>query len=107
VFTYDLVDSKKKGISLKKVASRCLYLDEIIDLKFLSEDYVLMCSNNEHLKLLNMKNGMMEIYQGHSNILLSCDVIKMPDEPASKLLCLSAAKDNEIRMWYIDLEGPF
>jgi len=93
---------KSKGYSLKKVSNRCLYVDEIIDLKWLNDMWVLLCSNNEYLKLVNLHTGEIEIYQGHTSILLSVDVVSMPDEEG-KWLCLSAAKDNEIRMWYTDL----
>jgi hypothetical protein len=76
----------------------------------MADSHVLLASNNEYIKLLCLADNSIEIYSGHTNILLSIDVIKMPgaeeNEP-SKFLCLSAAKDNEIRMWYGDLEAPF
>ena len=113
MFIYDLVENNKKkskGLSLKKVESRCLFLDEIIDIKFMNDTHILLASNNEYIKLVCLADNSIEIYRGHTNILLSIDVIQMPGTEAndrSKFLCLSAAKDNEIRMWFGDLEAPF
>ena len=74
MFVYDIVKSTKKGdISLKKVNSKCLFLDEIIDIKFISKDRVLVCSNNEYLKLLDLNTGDMELYGGHKDIILCLD----------------------------------
>jgi WD40 repeat protein len=104
VFTYDIVTKgKKQKLSLQKVSSRCLYLDEIIDVRYLinaqhkSPRFAILASNNEHLKLIDLETGEIEIYvgQGHSNIILSLDVVAQDDH----FLVLTASKDNEIRMW--------
>jgi len=74
MFVYDITKSSKKGdISLQKVNSKCLFLDEIIDIKFISKDRVLVCSNNEYLKLLDLNTGDMELYEGHTDIILCLD----------------------------------
>lgn len=53
-----MVSSGKK-VKLVKVVSRCLYLDEVIDLKFIKPDnkYAVLCSNSESLKLLEFETG--------------------------------------------------
>ena len=98
-----MTKGKKDRLSLQKVSSRCLYLDEIIDVRFLinaehkAPRFAILASNNQHLKLIDLKTGEIEIYtgEGHSNIILSIDVVPMND----LFLCLTASKDNEIRMW--------
>ena len=62
MFIYDVSEHKvtkgslNKRLSLQKSGSMCLYLDEVIDVRFIHRDsrYVLLCSNSETLKLLNM-----------------------------------------------------
>ena len=59
---YEMKESKvskgslNKSLSLQRTASICLYLDEVIDVRFISENskYALLCSNSETLKLLDM-----------------------------------------------------
>ena len=61
MFIYDVSEHKvtkgslNKRLNLQKTASMCLYLDEVIDVKFIHRDskFVLLCSNSETLKLLD------------------------------------------------------
>lgn len=64
----------KKSIGLEKVGSRCLFLDEVIDIRFIDSDFALLCTNSETLKLLHIKSGEIELYPGHSDIILCLDV---------------------------------
>jgi hypothetical protein len=62
MFVYDVMevkqhrDSLNKSLVLKKISSRCMYLDEVIDVKFISakSKYAVLCSNSESLKVLDM-----------------------------------------------------
>jgi hypothetical protein len=76
LFIYDISD-EGDAVSLERVFSMCLYLDEVIDVKYISAEsrYALLCSNSESLKLLDMKTGEMELYPGHEDIILTLDVI--------------------------------
>ena len=64
MFIYDIREQKlakgslNKRLSLTKSGSLCLYLDEVIDVKFISESsrFALLCSNSETLKLLDMES---------------------------------------------------
>ena len=64
MFIYDVREEKlakgslNKRVSLAKAGSLCLYLDEVIDVKFISENskFALLCSNSETLKLLDMES---------------------------------------------------
>lgn len=69
--------SLNRRVTLEKVGCLCLYLDEVIDVRFVSEKskYVLLCSNSETLKLLNMETNNIELYTGHTDIVLCLDVI--------------------------------
>ena len=89
MFIYDIRLSKGK-LSLDKVSSKCLYLDEVIDLKFLKQDTskALLCSNSELLKLLDLDRGEAELYMGHTDIILCLDTCE------KKNLFLTGSKDN-------------
>ena len=88
MFVYDVKeikphrDSLNKSLALEKIDSRCLYLDEVIDVKFISakSKYAVLCSNSESLKLLNMENGMIELYMGHTDIVLTLDVVLLEED---------------------------
>lgn len=65
LFIYDIREealakgSLNRKVSLAKSGSLCLYLDEVIDVRFISETskFALLCSNSETLKLLNMESN--------------------------------------------------
>jgi WD40 repeat protein len=113
LFTYEL-KLKKSGVKLNKVASKCLFLDELIDIKFMKQlnsdghasesKYAIMCSNSETLKLYNMMTGDVELYHGHDDIILCIDTHARPGEPT---LVLTGAKDNTVRLWTFDPERKF
>ena len=70
MLTYDVRQTKvsksslNKRLSLEMASSSCLYLDEVIDVKFISQTskYVLLCSNSETIKLLNLETRQIELY---------------------------------------------
>jgi hypothetical protein len=54
--------------------SHCLFLDEIIDIKFINQNKeAILVSNSETLKLINLENGNCELYPGHKDIIISLD----------------------------------
>jgi WD40 repeat protein len=114
LFIYDIKEeaiakgSLNRRVSLKKSGSFCLYLDEVIDVRFISETskYALLCSNSETLKLLNMESNQIELYPGHNDIVLCLDVIKRVENDVEAIF-LSGAKDNTIKMWKFDASKPF
>ena len=59
------------------VDSRCLYVDEIIETRFLDEEHIVFCSNGESLKLMNIETGQVEIYYGHKDIIVCLDRFKI------------------------------
>ena len=60
-----------------------------------------MCSNSETLKLLDLNTGAVELYQGHSDIILCLDIC------FNYKLCLTGAKDNNLLLWKYNLEGSY
>jgi len=64
MFIYEISEEKltkgslNKSLSLAKTGALCLYLDEVIDVRFISENskFALLCSNSETLKLLDMES---------------------------------------------------
>lgn len=113
MFIYDVSEHKavkgslNKSLRMRKVASMCLYLDEVIDVKFIHRDsrFVLLCSNSETLKLLDLDSRQIELYLGHTDIVLCLDVFAASD--ASHALFLSGAKDNTVKLWRFDATMPF
>lgn len=112
LFTYELA-TKKQQLRLQKVASKCLFLDEVIDIKFIKQldssgqlvesDFAVLCSNSETLKVYNMQTGNVELYPGHSDIILCIDTYAKGDQS----LVLTGAKDNQIRLWKFDPAAKF
>lgn len=82
---------------------RNLYNDEIIDLKYLDEDYAIFCTNSEFLKLLDLRSGMIEQYRGHSDIVITLD--KYVSKKGETVI-LSGSKDQTIRLWRFDASRP-
>lgn len=75
LFTYEIKTKHHRFEKLQLRQSSCLYLDEIIDAKFVCNNkFAILCSNSENLKLMNLETGNSEIYSGHSDIVLSLDV---------------------------------
>jgi len=113
LFIFDLSEQKtakgslNRSLVMQKSGSLCLYLDEVIDVRFIHKDspFVLLCSNSETLKLLNLDTRQIELYQGHSDIVLCLDVVSLgsPDQA----LFLSGAKDNSVKLWSFDATKPF
>jgi hypothetical protein len=72
-----------------------LYLDEIIDIKFLHEEReAVLCSNSESLKLVDLKTGDFEVYSGHTDIIISIDKHVSVHDGFSKGIVVSGAKDS-------------
>ena len=102
LFTYE-VRTKASKMKLARKSSFCLYLDEVIDLKFIgpSNEYAFVSTNSETLKLLHLESNQMELYTGHEDIILCLDVCP------KRSFVVSGSKDNEIRLWHYDLEADF
>eukprot|EP00347_Sterkiella_histriomuscorum_P000004 403377554 len=96
--------NKKTGQQKPSLAlslSKCLYLDEIIDLKIIKKEseetlkpvQAVICSNNETVKLMDLETGQIKQFGGHSDIILCLDV--------NKNMIISGSKDNQIRLWQV------
>ena len=82
-------------------------MDEVIDVKFIPghDSFALLCSNSETMKLLNLKTGSIELYMGHTDIIICLDIVKK--RTSDQVLVLSGAKDNTIKVWQLDLTQNF
>ena len=95
MFVYDIEARDKEFARLTLARSHCLYLDEIIDIRFMSSNkHAVMCSNSESLKLMDLETGNTEIQAGHTDIIMSVDRYKD--------FILTGAKDNTCRLWKYD-----
>ena len=103
LFVYQVVLKHSKLQSLELTSSSCLYMDEIIDAKFMNGNkFAILCSNSETLKLMNLENGQTEIYPAHSDIIISLDTFGA----GSTGHVISGGKDNVIRLWKYDFSQP-
>lgn len=91
------------GGGLEPVDVRNLYNDEIIDLKYLNEDYAIFCTNSEFIKLLDLHSGMIEQYRGHGDIIITLDKYS---SKSGDTLILTGSKDQTIRLWRFDASLP-
>ena len=74
-----------------------LFNDEITEIKFLQDPYLLLSTNSEILKILNTETAQYELILGHSDIVVALDVHISEDYT----VFISGAKDNTIRLWKI------
>mmetsp|Transcript_4577 Transcript_4577/g.6944 ORF Transcript_4577/g.6944 Transcript_4577/m.6944 type:complete len:187 (+) Transcript_4577:1237-1797(+) len=105
-FTYQLEckpDQPKAFGSLKLIDTHCLYLDEIIDIKYVHESKeAVLCSNSESLKLVDLETGQFEVYGGHANIIITIDKMIKGDTG----FLLTGAKDSQILLWKYNFLAP-
>ena len=73
-FLYSLESDKGMVSHLKLVESHALYLDEVIDMKFINENKeAILSSNSESIKLFKLETAFCEFYPGHTDIVLTLD----------------------------------
>ncbi|XP_045215018.2 transducin beta-like protein 3 [Mercenaria mercenaria] len=72
--------------------------DEILDVKYFGEDekYAVVATNSMHIKVFQLSNCDCEILYGHTDIVLSIDVVPKAD------MFISGAKDSTVRLWKIN-----
>lgn len=82
---------------LEEEQSKCLFNDEITEVKFLNtEPYVVLSSNSEVMKILNYETSRYELCLGHSDIIVALDVFEN--------FIVSGSKDNTLRLWKVEFE---
>ena len=73
-FLYEIRADRGQVEGLKLIEAHSLYLDEIIDIKFINENRnAILCSNSETLKYVDLESGAVELYPGHKDIIISID----------------------------------
>lgn len=94
-FLYQIdLDKSERVQGLTLLESHSLYLDEIIDLKFINQNKeAVLCSNSESIKLFNLETSTCELYPGHTDIVISVDKFSDQDD-SSRGWVLSGAKDS-------------
>lgn len=98
IFEVHTRDNQFQELSL--VRSQSLYLDEIIDFKFMnSNKHAVFCSNSETLKFIDLESGNTEILPGHTDIIITIDKFKN--------FIITGAKDNECRLWHYNADAEF
>lgn len=97
---YDLVvDEATKLPKLNKLYTLCLYNDEIIDIRYLRslDRSIVMCSNTEVAKIVNLDTQKVELLTGHEEIIIAVDTFGD--------YFVTGSKDKTCRIWkHIKLE---
>ena len=88
------------SLTLTESYSQVLFNDEITEIKFLKDPYILLSTNSEILKILNTDDSKYELILGHSDIIVALDVHVSEDYT----VVISGAKDNTIRLWKVTYE---
>ncbi|KOC70448.1 Transducin beta-like protein 3, partial [Habropoda laboriosa] len=75
------------------------YSDDILDIVYLGENesHVAIATNSCDIKIYNILTMNCELVCGHTDIVLS-----LATTPANSNLLISSAKDNSIRVWFMD-----
>mmetsp|Transcript_19968 Transcript_19968/g.19589 ORF Transcript_19968/g.19589 Transcript_19968/m.19589 type:complete len:364 (+) Transcript_19968:255-1346(+) len=87
------INEEKKSPELKRMYSLCLYNDEIIDLRYLrnQEDNIVMCSNSELVKIVDLSTQRNKLLTGHEDIVIAVDVFED--------FFVTGSKDKTCRVW--------
>ncbi|XP_076644102.1 transducin beta-like protein 3 [Halictus rubicundus] len=77
------------------------YSDEILDVVYIGENgtHIAVATNCCDIKLYDISTMNCQLLRGHTDIVLS-----LATTPANVCLFLSSAKDNSIRVWYMNKE---
>lgn len=76
------------------------YNDDILDVKFLGKDdtHIVVATNSSQLKVFELATNSCQILYGHTDTILSIDVIR------KGFMFASCAKDKNIRLWRMEPE---
>jgi len=87
------VNTEKELPQLERLYSLCLYNDEIIDVKYLKckEDHIVMCSNSELVKVVDMQTQRNKLLTGHDDIIIAVDTYED--------FFVTGSKDKTCRVW--------
>ncbi|KAL2724522.1 transducin beta-like protein 3 [Vespula squamosa] len=77
------------------------YTDEILDIAYIGNEdsHIALASNSSDIKLYELNSMNCQLLSGHTDIVLS-----LATTPANRQLLISSAKDNSIRIWFMDKE---
>jgi WD40 repeat protein len=74
--------------------------DEIMDVKFINDNFAVICSNSETLRVINLKNRSGKLLNGHDDLTTTVDLYK-------EKYMITGAKDGKILLWKINQERVF
>ncbi|XP_056107669.1 transducin beta-like protein 3 [Rhinichthys klamathensis goyatoka] len=74
------------------------YNDDILDVKFLGKDdtHIVVATNSSQLKVFELATNSCQILYGHTDTILSIDVLRKGS------MFASCAKDKSLRLWKMD-----
>ncbi|XP_054707818.1 transducin beta-like protein 3 [Uloborus diversus] len=97
-FDHNIILYSLSNFSLKKQFVG--YNDDILSIKFLGEgEKLAVATNSTHIKILDFPSFNCRVLKGHLDIVLALDVF-----PKHKSLLVSASKDNNVKVWFMDSE---
>ena len=76
------------------------YNDDILEIKYLSKDFLAICSNSDTIRIVDKKTKLSKMLFGHRDIITACDV-----RPNSHMV--TGSRDGRILLWQIqDSKSP-
>ncbi|XP_051571584.1 transducin beta-like protein 3 [Myxocyprinus asiaticus] len=77
------------------------YNDDILDVKFLGKDdtHIVVATNSSQLKVFELATNSCQILYGHTDTILSIDVLR------KGFMFASCAKDKSLRLWRMNPES--
>ena len=87
------INQEKQIPELERLYSLCLYNDEIIDVRYIrnKESHIVMCSNSELVKLVDLKTQRNKLLTGHEDIVIAVDTFNE--------FFVTGSKDKTCRVW--------
>jgi U3 small nucleolar RNA-associated protein 13 len=77
------------------------YSDEILDVAFLHNNYMVVASNSNHVRLSSLDSLASRLLTGHTDTILALNVSK------DGSLIVTCSKDNTVRVWKGDQANHF
>lgn len=66
--------------------------DEIMDLKFIDDENIIVCSNSETIRHTNTRTNKTSFIHAHNDLVTSCDTF-------NKQIMVTGSKDGKIYLW--------
>lgn len=87
----------KPGVTLELLEEFVGLNDEVMDVKFVNNNFAVVCSNSETIRVINIKNRSGKLLNGHEDLSTTVDLYK-------EKYMITGSKDGKIFLWKISQE---